>query len=114
VTEVRHAGGAIARVDGRSAAYGNREAQHIMQVIAITPTPEARAAVLQYLGAFKEALQTHLTGGVYMNFLEGEEAQSRVRDGFAPEAFSRLGQLKSRLDPHNLLAFSANITPAGG
>lgn len=110
--EVRHAGGAIARVDGRSAAYGNREAQHIMQVIAITPTPEARAAVLQHLSAFKDALQPYLTGGVYLNFLEGEEAQTRVRDGFAPDAFRRLGELKAGLDPRNLFGFSANIEPA--
>lgn len=112
VTEVRHAGGAIARVDGHSAAYGNRDAQHIMQIIAMTPTPVARAAVLQHLGAFKEALQPYLTGGVYMNFLEGEEAQARVRDGFAPDTFRRLSELKAQFDPRNVLGFSANIEPA--
>lgn len=111
-TEVRHAGGAIARVDGRSAAYGNRDAQHLMQTIAITPTPEARAAALTHIEALKEALQPSLTGGVYMNFLEGEEAQTRVKDGFEPDAFRRLSQLKAEMDPHNLLAFSANVTPS--
>lgn len=111
-TEVRHAGGAIARVDGRSAAYGNRDAQHILQVVSIMPNAEAQAAVLQHLEDFNNALQAHLTGGVYMNFLEGDEAQARVRDGYNADAFLRLQALKAQMDPRNVLAHGTNIEPA--
>jgi hypothetical protein len=37
VAEVRHAGGAIAQVDPKSGAYGNREASHIVQMVGVAP-----------------------------------------------------------------------------
>jgi FAD/FMN-containing dehydrogenase len=60
----------------------------------------------------KQALTGALTGGVYPNFLEGEEAVQRVRDGYSPEAFQRLRELKAKYDPENLLRYSYQIPPA--
>jgi hypothetical protein len=112
VAEVRHAGGAIARVDADSAAYGNREAPFILQMIAITPTPEVHAQAQQTMTAVKEGLRSDLTGGVYLNFLEGAEAQARIADGYSPAAFIRLQALKAQYDPENRLGYSFNIRPA--
>jgi FAD/FMN-containing dehydrogenase len=109
--EVRHAGGAISRVDPHSAAYGNRDAMHILQTISATPTPEVQAAVLHHISQLKRALTSHLHGGVYMNFLEGEEARERTRQGFSPEAYARLQELKARYDPRNLFSHSYDIAP---
>ena len=100
-TEVRHAGGAITRVDPKSCAYSHRDAAHILEVIGMTPTPEAQAGFRQHVAHFKQALRPHLTGGVYLNFLEGEEALARSRDGFSPEAYRRLQTLKALYDPDN-------------
>ena len=47
-----------------------------------------------------------------MNFLEGEESQAQVRNGFAPEAYRQLTQLKAKYDPGNILGFGFNIPPA--
>ena len=99
--EVRHAGGAISRVDPQSAAYGNRDAVHILQIISATPTPEIHAAVRHHIAQLKRALTPHLHGGVYMNFLEGEEARERTQQGFLPENYLRLQQLKAKYDPQN-------------
>ena len=77
VTEVRHAGGAITRIDPQSSAYSHRDAAHVLNLIGMTPTPEAQVAFRQHVAHFKQALQPHLTGGVYLNFLEGEEALAR-------------------------------------
>jgi len=60
----------------------------------------------------KEALRPSLTGGVYMNFLEGMESQLRIRDGLAAGGYERLAQLKARVDPENLLRYSFNVSPA--
>ena len=107
--EIRHAGGAISRVDPNSAAYGNRDAQHILQVIAGTPTPEIHMAVLNHISHLKTALTSHLHGGVYLNFLEGSEARERTEDGFSKDTLKRLQALKAKYDPNNRFSHSYNI-----
>lgn len=111
MADIRHAGGAIARVDPNTAAYGNREASLIMQLVGLTPTPEAEQGFRHYTTQFKSELQRYLTGTVYMNFLEGEESSERVKDGFSPEAYRRLTDLKATYDPDNRFSFGMNISP---
>jgi hypothetical protein len=110
--EVRHAGGMVARVDPGASAYGNRDASLLLQMVGVTPTPEAYGHLQQYTAQVKERLQPYLTGGVYMNFLEGAESQGRVKDGYAPQAFRRLTELKAAYDPDNRLRSGFNIPPA--
>jgi FAD/FMN-containing dehydrogenase len=105
-------GGAISRVDPQSAAYGNREAMHILEVIGAAPSPEVQAAVRHHTAQLKNELTPHLHGGVYMNFLEGEEARERTQQGFSPETYLRLQQLKAKYDPQNRFSHSYNIPPA--
>ncbi len=108
--ELRHGGGAIARHDGT--AYSHRTGVFNLFINGVTPTAEAAAAFTRHTDAIKAQLQPVMTGGVYLNFLEGEEARRRTRDGFTPEAFARLTALKSAFDPANRLAYSYAIRPA--
>jgi hypothetical protein len=108
--EVRHAGGAIARVDPQSAAYGNRDAQHILQVVGGAPTPEVHEALKQHIAQLKRALTPHLHGGVYLNFLEGLEAREATRAGFSQETYQRLQALKAKYDPTNRFSHSYDIS----
>jgi FAD/FMN-containing dehydrogenase len=110
--EVRHAGGAVARAQGSPNAYGNRDASLILQMVGVTPTPEAYHHLKQYTDEVKEHLRPYLTGGVYMNFLEGEESQQRTQDGYSPEAYRRLTELKTAYDPDNLLRSGFSLPPA--
>lgn len=110
--EVRHAGGAIRRGDRTATVYGNRDAELILSLVGITPTAEAHHQLVDYVAALKERLQPDLTGGVYLNFLEGVEHQQRIRDGLDPGGYERLAQLKARFDPGNLLRYSFNISSA--
>jgi FAD/FMN-containing dehydrogenase len=107
--EIRHAGGAISRVSPEAAAYGNRDATLIMETIAVTPTPEVSHAIEEYNREFQRALTGHLTGGVYLNFLEGREARERTPDAFSVAAFHRLIAAKAAYDPDNRFSHSFAI-----
>ncbi|CAG0953349.1 Mitomycin radical oxidase [Anaerolineales bacterium] len=111
--EIRHAGGAITKVDPAAAAYGNRDATHILQVVGGAPTPEIHEAVRRHITQLWRALTPHLHGGVFMNFLGGEEARERTQQGFSLEAYLRLQQLKTKYDPQNRFSHSYDIPPAG-
>jgi FAD/FMN-containing dehydrogenase len=111
VTEVRHAGGAISRVEPGSNAFGHRDASHVMQLVGMTPTRESQLAFKQYVEGFKRALQPHVMG-VYLNFLEGEEARARTREAYSVEAYRRLQALKAKYDPDNRFSHSYDLAPA--
>jgi FAD/FMN-containing dehydrogenase len=112
-TEIRHAGGAIGRVERDGTVYGNRDAQLLLNFAGAAPTAKAHDQLVAYSGRMKEALQPSLTGGVYMNLLEGVESQQRIRDGLAPGGYDQLARLKARYDPQNLFGYAFNIRPAG-
>lgn len=111
-SEIRHAGGAIAAVDPNTTAYSHREARYSLQMVAVVPTPESHANAGHHITQLRRALTPHLHGGVYLNFLEGEEARERTPQGFSAEAYARLQKLKARYDPHNMFGHSFAIPPA--
>jgi hypothetical protein len=111
MTEVRHAGGAVSKVKPDANAFGNRDASLLIEMVGITPTPEAKQAVQQYMSLFKEELSAHLTGGVYINFLGEKEARERTRDAYLPESYRRLTALKAKYDPENRFCYSYDIPP---
>jgi FAD/FMN-containing dehydrogenase len=112
IAEVRHAGGAIARIKADHNAYGNRDASLLLQLLGMAPTPEAYRHWQHYTDELKQRLQPYLTGGVYLNFLSGEESQALVEKGYSPESFRRLTTLKAAYDPENRLRHGFNIPPA--
>ena len=100
--EVRHFGGAIARVPADSNAFSHRDAPFVMHMVGVTPTPEAQAAVAGHIAAFKAEFAPHLMDGVYMNFLDGQESRERTHNAYAAGKFERLQALKATHDPDNL------------
>jgi hypothetical protein len=109
--EVRQAGGAVTRVEPEAAAYSIRDGALLMEVVAIPFMPELVPVVEQHLAALKEALAPHLTGKVYLNFVEGPDAHKVIAQGYSDDAFQRLRALKTRVDPENLFGYSFNIEP---
>lgn len=107
--EIRHAGGAIAKVDPGVNAYGNRDATLNMQFIGITPTPEAREIFKEHSDELKGKLHPYLTGGVFMNFLEGAEARRRTPDAYSAQTYEWLVALKAQIDPQNRMNHSFHI-----
>ena len=82
-----------------------------MELVSFAPTPEAARSIRAHITAMAEALGPDLTGGVYMNFMEGREAQARVADAFSPEAFRRLQALKAVWDPDDRFRYAFAIPP---
>lgn len=112
-SEIRHAGGAVSRVDEHSNAYSNRASQLALSAVGLIPVPEARHALEAYLSTFLDDLGPHLTGKVYMNFLEGDWVEKRREDGFSADKLQRLGKIKAQYDPDNIFRFGFGIEPAG-
>jgi hypothetical protein len=113
ISEIRHVGdGAITRVDKRANAYGNRDAALVLELITITPTKEAWQVADAYAREYRHALEDHLTGGVYINFMEGEERQARTKDAFTAENYQRLRTIKAKYDPENVFSHAFHIPPA--
>lgn len=110
-SEVRHAGGVMARVGQDANAYSNRESRFVLQMVGITPTREAHEALKQHIAEYKRELQPALTGKVYINFLEGEERRERTQDAFSAETYRRLQQIKAEYDPKNRMDYGFDITP---
>jgi FAD/FMN-containing dehydrogenase len=110
--EVRHAGGAIGRLNPDVSAYGNRDAELSMVMVGMAPTADTYQRLVDYTDRLKGELSSALSGGVYMNFLDGAEAQKRIHDALGPGGYERLARLKARVDPENLFRFSQNIVPA--
>lgn len=110
--ELRHGGGAIARNGGEGAAFSHRTGVFNLFINGLTPTLEARDAFTRHADVIKAQLLPVMTGGVYLNFLEGEEARRRTQDGYSVKAYARLTALKAAFDPTNRLAYSYDIRPA--
>ncbi len=110
-TEVRQAGGAMASVDTYERAYSNRQAPFVLQTVGISPTPEAVEAVMLHVRQFKAALGTHLTGGTYMNFLEGDEKYTSTRQSFEGDKAELLKGIKAKYDPLNRFNRALNLLP---
>jgi hypothetical protein len=60
-------------------------------------------------GSYGSALAPELTGGVYINFLDGEEALRRIRDAYSAENFQRLRAIKRQIDPGDCFRHSFDI-----
>jgi FAD/FMN-containing dehydrogenase len=110
--EIRHAGGAVSRVQANCSAYGNREAPLLLHLLSMAPTEEAFRQLRQYTGELKQALQPYLTGGVYLNFLSSEESRQQVERGYSAEVFQRLRALKAKYDPEGRLQHGFNLALA--
>jgi len=111
IAEVRHAGGAIRNTHAKAAAFGHRDAEYVLHVVGITPSPEAMCAVETSIAALMCDLQAD-KAGAYMNFLEGEEARTRTEEAFSVDTYHWLKHLKRKTDPQNRLNHAYDIKPA--
>jgi FAD/FMN-containing dehydrogenase len=105
-------GGAVNRVPVDATPYPHRDVQFVVNVHTRWLDPALDGACIGWARALFDALAPHATGGVYVNFMPGDEAQ-RVSQGAYGANYERLASLKARYDPENLFRLNQNIRPAG-
>ena len=106
MSELRHAGGAIARVPANANAIGNRDAQFYFQIGGPLFAPGAEEIAVAQIRDYRAELQPHLRSGVYMNLNSVGEVADRYKEAFSPESLERLQALKAKYDPENLFRFA--------
>jgi FAD/FMN-containing dehydrogenase len=70
-----------------------------------------KASETAWARAFFDALEPH-RAGVYVNFLDADDDQSRVREAYDDTTYQRLVDAKAKYDPHNTFHNNKNIQPA--
>jgi FAD/FMN-containing dehydrogenase len=111
---VHQLGGAVARVPADATAFAYRDAAFSLTVAGAWPSPEEPrdAHVAWTRSAWQAALPGSL-GGAYVNHLDADEGEDRVRDAYGPATYARLAALKAAWDPTNVFRRNQNSRPAG-
>lgn len=103
-------GGQAGRVAPDATAYGNRDANFVMNVHGRWETPEEDKPGIAWARDFYRAATPFATGGAYVNFLTEEEG-ARVQSAFGPN-YPRLAEIKKKYDPENFFQLNQNIRPS--
>jgi FAD/FMN-containing dehydrogenase len=102
-------GGATSRQRADSSAYGQRDAQFLMNVHGRWESPAEDQRCVSWSRELFQAAAPFASGGVYINFMTAEESD-RVRAAYGGN-YDRLARVKQQYDPGNLFRTNQNITP---
>jgi hypothetical protein len=102
--------GAAGRVPVEATAYGNRPFPHDLAILASWIDPAESDRNVAWTRDLFAALESELSGGVYVNNL-GDDDSDPIRRAYGPN-YERLAVLKRRYDPTNLFRANQNIPPA--
>jgi hypothetical protein len=101
-------GGATNRIPKEATAYPHRDVEFIMNVHTRWERPEEDEKCISWARDFFKATNSFAAEGVYINFVsEGDE---NTQEAFSKN-LSRLGSVKTRYDPENVLRSNLNIIP---
>ncbi|HEY8587240.1 MAG TPA: FAD-binding oxidoreductase [Rhodanobacter sp.] len=103
-------GGQTTRTAPDAMAYSSRDARYAMNVHARWETSGEDARCIGWAREFFDQAQPFASGGAYVNFLTGDEAD-RVAFAYGV-AYERLGEIKRKFDPANFFRMNQNIKPA--
>jgi FAD/FMN-containing dehydrogenase len=109
VAQIRHMGGALARPARTEDAICARDAHHLLETVAVLPSPPVAAAVERATASLHTAMAPYGTGRTMVN-IHGTpgDAADRAR-AWTPEVYDRLRRAKRTYDPHNLLRFGHTV-----
>ena len=108
-----HMGGAVARVPYDATSYAGRGVAHNIVIEGVwLPEESGEHAVAETAWArgFFDSLEPHRVG-VYVNFLDSDDDDSRVREAYGDPTYRRLAEVKAKYDPENVLHHNKNIPP---
>ncbi len=106
--EARHGGGAMGRAES-DGSYVLPEADRLLQVVGVTPEPEARREAERRAEVLWQRVTPQIDS-VYLNLMEGDERRSQTRNAFDFASWARLVEVKRRVDPNNVFAHGLDLT----
>jgi FAD/FMN-containing dehydrogenase len=109
--EVRHLGGALARMQPGHGALATVDAGFAMFAVGITMTPEMGTAVKAHVELVQTALAAWDAGRDYLNFTERRERGERL---FGASTYQRLQAVKGSVDPEDVFRSNHPVRLPGG
>ncbi len=107
-----HLGGAAGRIPIGATAYVHRDADFVLNVRGRWDQAPQDEKCMTWARALFDASAADATGGTYLNFLAGDEAEL-VGAAFGRN-YPRLVDLKDKYDPENLFRANLNIRSSAG
>ncbi|MEA2585743.1 MAG: hypothetical protein QOF33_3828 [Thermomicrobiales bacterium] len=104
--------GAYGRVAPDATAYAHRDLPFDLVILSSWTDPADSERNVAWTRGLYEAVRPLTPAGVYVNDLDGDEGQARVRDAYGVN-YARLAELKKTWDPDNVFRANHNIAPAG-
>jgi len=103
--------GAYSRVGPQETAYSHRDAPYDLVILSSWTDPAESDRNVAWTRALYAEIGPHLSSGVYVNDLDRDETEERVRSAYGVN-YERLVALKTRFDPTNFFRMNNNIKPA--
>jgi FAD/FMN-containing dehydrogenase len=103
--------GAHQQLPSDHSAVGNRDAGVVLNISAAWDSAEDDEANIEWAREGWRRMRHLSTGGTYVNFLNAEEGDDRIRDSYGANV-ERLGRLKRTWDPDNVFRLNKNIPPS--
>jgi FAD/FMN-containing dehydrogenase len=107
--EVLAMGGAIRRVSPEATAFPHRDAAWLINVPATWEDAASDRAEIDWARRSFAAVEPHLTGGKYVNFM-GEDERADAAGAYGA-TLRRLQRVKRAYDPDNVFRLNQNIVP---
>jgi FAD/FMN-containing dehydrogenase len=108
---LQHLGGAIQSKSADETAFSHRDASYVLNIIGGWLEAGQDAKNIRWVRGLWQAVQPFATGAVYLNFMDNNEGEERIRAAYGEAKFARLAQLKKKYDPGNLFRLNQNIPP---
>lgn len=105
-------GGAVARTPPDATAYPHRDATWVLNIQSRWHDTENEDRHVQWTRDLFDAMVPYSTGGVYVNFISGDENHDRVRAAYGADFYDRLATVKAEWDPENVFHLNQNIEPS--
>jgi FAD/FMN-containing dehydrogenase len=102
--------GALNELPESHSSVGNRKTGLVFNVTGSWEKPEDDQKNIQWARDAWNDMRKYSTGGTYINFLNEEEGDDRIRDAYG-ENYDRLIDVKTKYDPGNMFRNNKNILP---
>jgi hypothetical protein len=108
--EILRLGGAAGRVPSDATAFAHRDAAYILNVVAAWTDVEQTDSLVSWARKVYTSMDSVGSEAGYINFIDAEP--DRARSVYPGQTYTRLQQIKHRLDPRAVFTGNVPIAPS--